>query len=85
MKSISMGEYFKLGDDETYVIKELCSFGLVPFSVIYIEDNGERLTLCKVNISVKESYGYPNGYKDFLEFHFENEKLTFFDSWAIDD
>ncbi len=84
MKSISMGEYFKLGDDETYVIKELCSFGLVPFSVIYIEDNGERLTLYNINISVKENKGYPNGYNDFLEFHFENGKLTFFDSRSID-
>ncbi|MBR3768332.1 MAG: hypothetical protein IKL10_08880 [Clostridia bacterium] len=85
MKSISMGEYFNIGDDETYVMKKLCSFGLVPFSVTYIDDNGERLTLCKVNVSVKENNGYPNGYNDFLEFHFENGKLIFFDSRTIDE
>ncbi|MBR3836255.1 MAG: hypothetical protein IKJ69_05670 [Clostridia bacterium] len=85
MQSISMGEYFKVGDDETYVMKELCTFGLVPYTVSYIETNGERLTSCKVNVSVKENESYPNGYNDFLEFEFDNGKLTFFDSFAIDE
>lgn len=85
MQSISMGEYFKIGDNEAYVMKELCAFGLVPYSVSYIESDGERLTSCKVNVSVKENESYPNGYNDLLEFVFENGKLTFFDSFAIDE
>lgn len=85
MQSISRGEYFKIGDNEAYVMKELCAFGLVPYSVSYIESDGERLTSCKVNVSVKENESYPYGYNDLLEFVFENGKLTFFDSFAIDE
>lgn len=85
LTSISMGEYFNIGDDEAYVMRELCSFGLFPCSVNYIETNGERLTNSSVRVSVEESKGYPNGYNDFFEFMFENGKLTYFDSFAIDD
>lgn len=85
MKKISEGEYFKIGDDETSVMKELCSFGLIPHSIEYTESNGERFTSCKVIVSVKKNASYPNGYDDWFEFEFENGKLSFFDSFAIDE
>ncbi len=85
MKRISEGQYFKIGDDETYVMKELCSFGLYPHSIEYIESGGERFTSCKVIVSVKKNTSYPNGYDDWFEFEFENGKLSFFDSFAVDE
>ncbi len=84
MRSISVGEYFKVGDDEAYVMRELCAFGLFPLSVSYIEADGERLTSCKVSVNVKEGDSYPNGYNDFLEFEFEDGKLVLFDSFNLD-
>lgn len=84
MRSISAGEYFKIGDDEAYVMRELCAFGLFPLSVSYIEADGERLTSCKISVNVKESDSYPNGYNDFLEFEFEDGKLVLFDSFNLD-
>lgn len=85
MERISSGEYFKTGDDESYVMKELCGFGLTPCSVNYLEDNGERFTSCRVMVRVHESESYPDGYDDVLELEFKDGKLVSFDSFHIND
>lgn len=85
MERISSGEYFKTGDDEDYVMKELCGFGLTPCSVNYLEDNGERFTSCRVMVRVHENGSYPDGYDDIFEIEFKDGKLVSFDSFHINN
>ncbi len=85
MQRIARGEYFSLGDVESDVMKELCSFGLYPYMLEYTYTYGERVTVCRVDVSVKKNTSYPNGFRDMLEFVFTDGVLTSFDGFLIDD
>lgn len=81
IKKISAGEYFNYGDDESYVLNELCLSSLFPRSITFSEDNGTRYTTALVRINIKENESYPEGYSDHLKLEFENGKLISCSGW----